>query len=226
MKLDGQTYIASSRQRVWEALNDPEILRQCIPGCEELSPAENDAPVARVTNKIGPITARFKALIHLSELDAPNSYVLNGEGNGGPAGMVKGHARVQLTDEAGGTLLTYQSEAQVGGKLAQIGSRLIDGVARKTADEFFAKFAKIVTGEEARAALHGGEPATIEATSDAAAGRSVRKAVPPTSFQTPSPAVSVDVASSLRSMRRWLLTLSVLLFAILSLLVHAILWRS
>lgn len=148
MELTGSANIAAPRKQVWAALNDPEILKAAIPGCEsitQLSPTELEA---EVTAKVGPVKAKFKGKVTLSELDPPNSYVISGEGTGGAAGFARGSARVSLEDDGEGTLLRYSVEAQVGGKLAQIGSRLVDGAAKKLAREFFEAFADILAPDQ------------------------------------------------------------------------------
>lgn len=149
MDMNGEFQIAAPRQRVWEALNDPEVLRQCIPGCEEIVKLSDVEWTAKVTAKVGPVKAKFAGKVTLSDLDPPNGYTITGEGTGGAAGFAKGGAAVKLTDQAAGTLLTYTVKAQVGGKLAQIGSRLIDGASRKLADEFFAGFASMLNAPAA-----------------------------------------------------------------------------
>jgi len=141
MDMNGEYRIAASRQRVWEALNDPEVLRQCIPGCEEIVKLSDVEWTAKVTAKVGPVKAKFGGKVTLSDLDPPNGYTITGEGTGGAAGFAKGGAAVKLVDQGDGTLLSYTVKAQVGGKLAQIGSRLIDGASRKMAEEFFGNFA-------------------------------------------------------------------------------------
>ena len=141
MDMNGEYQIAAPRQRVWEALNDPEVLRQCIPGCEEIVKLSDVEWTAKVTAKVGPVKAKFGGKVTLSDLDPPNGYTITGEGTGGAAGFAKGGAAVKLVDQGDGTLLSYTVKAQVGGKLAQIGSRLIDGASRKMADEFFGNFA-------------------------------------------------------------------------------------
>ena len=146
MEMTGERRIPASRQAVWDALNDPEILKQCIAGCEELEKTSDTAFSARVTSKVGPVTAKFTGKVELSDVDAPNGYTISGEGQGGVAGFAKGGAKVSLADDGDGTLLTYEATGTVGGKLAQIGSRLIDSTARKMADDFFDKFAEAVGG--------------------------------------------------------------------------------
>ena len=146
MEMTGERRIPASRQAVWDALNDPEILKQCIAGCEELEKTSDTAFAARVTSRVGPVTAKFTGKVELSDVDAPNGYTISGEGQGGVAGFAKGGAKVSLADDGDGTLLTYEATGTVGGKLAQIGSRLIDSTARKMADDFFDKFAEAVGG--------------------------------------------------------------------------------
>jgi len=145
MNLSGEYRLALPRMAVWDGLNDPDILKQCIPGCEELVKTEDNGFSAKVGLKIGPMTARFTGKVTLSDIDPPNGYKIAGEGQGGVAGFGKGSAVVKLADDGqGGTILTYQADSQVGGKMAQLGSRLIDATAKKLADEFFGKFAAVV----------------------------------------------------------------------------------
>jgi carbon monoxide dehydrogenase subunit G len=142
MDLTGEYRIPAPRETVWAALNNPDILKACIPGCEELSKTSDTEFVARVVAKIGPVKAGFSGKVTLSDLDPPNGYTIAGEGQGGAAGFAKGGAKVRLEPADGGaTMLHYAADAQIGGKLAQIGSRLVEGSARKLADEFFAAFA-------------------------------------------------------------------------------------
>jgi len=144
MDMSGERLIAAPREAVWQALNDPAVLKSCIPGCESIDKLSDTEMTATVSAKIGPISARFNGKVHLSEIDAPNSYVISGEGQGGVAGFAKGGARVQLSDAAGGTALHYQVNAQIGGKMAQLGARLIDSVAKSYAETFFTKFSELV----------------------------------------------------------------------------------
>jgi|SRR5690242_17475151 len=143
MDLTGEYRIPAPREAVWAALNDPEILKGCIPGCEELNKTSDTEFVARVVVKIGPVKAGFKGKVTLSDLDPPSGYTITGEGQGGAAGFAKGGAKVRLEPVDGGTatVLHYAADAQIGGKLAQIGSRLVEGTAHKLADDFFACFA-------------------------------------------------------------------------------------
>jgi carbon monoxide dehydrogenase subunit G len=146
MTMTGEVELPASRETVWAKLNDPATLKSCIPGCEELnmlSPTEFEAVAV---NKIGPVKAKFKGRVTLSDLDPPNGYKISGQGDGGVAGFAKGGAVVALADKDGGTLLTYNVEAQIGGKLAQLGQRLINGAAKKLADQFFENFAAAVKG--------------------------------------------------------------------------------
>ncbi len=140
MELAGERIIRADRATVWAALNDPDVLKACIPGCERLEKLSDTEMEAEVTQKVGPVKAKFKGQVTLEDIRPAEGYFLSGEGKGGTAGFAKGGARVDLSDHPEGTLLTYKAEARVGGKLAQLGSRLIDGFARKMADEFFALF--------------------------------------------------------------------------------------
>jgi carbon monoxide dehydrogenase subunit G len=143
MTMNGSVTLPADRARVWDALNDPAILKQSIPGCQELNKTGDEGFEAVAKVSIGPVKATFKGAVTLSDIDAPNGYTISGEGQGGIAGFAKGGAKVKLDDaEGGGTVLNYDVEAQVGGKIAQLGGRLINGVAKKYADEFFANFAK------------------------------------------------------------------------------------
>ena len=143
MTMTGEVQLPAARQAVWDKLNDPEVLKACIPGCEELE--KTDEQGFRATAKMK-VSARFKGKVTLSDLDPPNGYKISGEGEGGVAGFAKGGATVALAEKDGGTLLSYNVEAQIGGKLAQLGQRLINGAAKKLADEFFANFVKAVQG--------------------------------------------------------------------------------
>jgi len=147
MDMSGEYVIAAPRQVVWEALNNPDLLKQCIPGCESIAKNSETAFEAKVTAKVGPVRAKFAGKVTLSEIDPPNGYTISGEGSGGPAGFAKGGAKVELSDVSEGTKLSYSVDATVGGKLAQIGSRLIDSTAKKMANDFFGKFAEIVANE-------------------------------------------------------------------------------
>ncbi len=148
MTMQGEVILPADKQTVWAKLNDAETLKACIPGCQTLEKTTDTSLEALVKVKVGPVGATFKGKVDLTDLDPPNGYRIVGEGSGGIAGFAKGGAKVTLSDvEGGGTKLTYDVEANVGGKIAQLGSRLIDGVAKKMADQFFANFAKAVNGE-------------------------------------------------------------------------------
>ncbi|MGE0256520.1 MAG: carbon monoxide dehydrogenase subunit G [Alphaproteobacteria bacterium] len=152
MEMSGEYRIAASREVVWAALNDPEILRQAIPGCDSIDKTSDTDMTAKVTAKVGPVRASFEGKVTLSDLDPPNGYRISGEGKGGPAGFAKGGANVRLEADGDGTLLKYDVDATVGGKLAQLGARLIDGTARKMAADFFARFGEIVAAQAAAGA--------------------------------------------------------------------------
>lgn len=159
MDMSGEYTIPAPREKVWEALNDPEVLKQCIDGCQTLEKTSDTEFQAKVTAKVGPVKATFNGKVNLSDIDPPNGYTISGEGQGGVAGFAKGGAQVSLSGEGNETVLNYEANAEVGGKLASVGSRLVLGVAKKTADDFFSKFSDIVGG--------GGEAA--EAPAEAAA---------------------------------------------------------
>ncbi len=144
MTMTGEVTLPADRSRVWAMLNDPMVLRSCIPGCQSLDKTGEASFAAVAKVKIGPVGATFKGKVELSDIVAAEGYMIRGEGEGGVAGFAKGGARVALADAEGGTLLKYDVEANVGGKIAQLGSRLIDGVAKKMADQFFTSFAAAV----------------------------------------------------------------------------------
>ena len=151
MEMSGEYTIPAPREKVWAALNDAGVLQQCIPGAETVEQTADDAFEATVKAKVGPVSARFKGKVQLTNIDAPNGYTISGEGSGGAAGFAKGSADVALEDTAdGGTKLSYAVKAQVGGKLAQIGQRFIDSTASKLADEFFGNFSKALGGEKVK----------------------------------------------------------------------------
>tara|TARA_B100001996_G_C18519577_1_gene538740 strand:+ start:50 stop:631 length:582 start_codon:yes stop_codon:yes gene_type:complete len=153
MKLSGSYQINLSKQKVWEALNDPEILKKSIPGCEEFTKNSETEFTATATNKIGPFNASFTGDIELTDLDPPNSYKITGSGNS-PVGFASGEAKVKLEDHENGTNLIYEVEANVGGKIAQVGSRLIDMTAKKMADIFFGKFSELISFDESSSKDH------------------------------------------------------------------------
>jgi uncharacterized protein len=138
--MTGEQLIAASQQQVWDALNNPAVLKACIPGCETVDKTSDTEFNLLMLAVVGPVKARFKGRLNITELDPPNHYVLSFDGSGGAAGFGKGSASVTLAPQSSGTRLTYVAKAQVGGKLAQVGSRLIDGIATKMAEDFFSRF--------------------------------------------------------------------------------------
>ena len=147
MQMNGNERIAAPKQAVWEALNNPAVLQQCIPGCDKLEMTSDHEMTATVTLKVGPVKASFNGKVMLSDIDAPNGYRISGEGAGGVAGFAKGGAQVRLEEETPDvTVLHYDVDAQVGGKIAQLGGRLIDSTAKRLAGEFFTKFGSVVAG--------------------------------------------------------------------------------
>ncbi|MDX1604954.1 MAG: carbon monoxide dehydrogenase subunit G [Candidatus Competibacterales bacterium] len=148
MEIAGEHHIQCPRDEVWTALNDPEVLRCTLPGCESLEQQADNDFQARVKSKIGPVKATFNVKVTLENLDPPRSYTLSGEGQGGVAGFARGSADVQLEERDKTTLLRYKAQFRVGGKLAQVGSRLVTGAARKTADQFFTNFAAYLNPTE------------------------------------------------------------------------------
>ena len=165
MKLSGSYQINLSKQKVWEALNDPEILKKAIPGCEEFKKNSDTEFTATATNKIGPFNASFTGDIELTDLDPPNSYKITGSGNS-PVGFASGEATVKLEDNEKGTNLIYEVEANVGGKIAQVGSRLIDMTAKKMADIFFGKFSELISTDDSSSSEQISEK-KIDQTSEA-----------------------------------------------------------
>ena len=150
MDMTGEYTIPAPREKVWEALNDAEVLKASVPGCETLEKVSDTEFTATVMARVGPVRTKFNGRVTLSDLDPPNGYTISGEGQGGAAGFGKGGAKVTLTGADGETVLRYEANASVGGKMAQIGSRVVEGVARKMADDFFARFAEqVAPGDEA-----------------------------------------------------------------------------
>jgi carbon monoxide dehydrogenase subunit G len=187
MDMTGEFRIPAPRQRVWEGLNDPQILKECIPGCQTIEKVSDTEFAAKVLAQVGPVKANFAGKVTLSDLDPPQSYTIAGEGSGGVAGFAKGSAKVNLAEDGGATLLHYPVQAHVGGKLAQIGSRLIDSVARKMAENFFTRFVAAVAPEqpaEAAEAVPGAAVAgpEVAATETAVKPKDVR--LPPVLWVT------------------------------------------
>jgi uncharacterized protein len=189
MEFSGEYRIPAPRQKVWEALNDPAILQQAIPGCESLEKTADNELKATVRMRVGPVSAKFGGKVTLSDFDPPNSYRISGEGQGGAAGFAKGGAVVKLAEDGGETVLTYTADAQVGGKIAQVGARLIEGTAKKLADEFFGKFVELV-----------GAPSEAQPQSAGAATASVTPPEPAT-----GPASAPPPASAARGLNHWLI---------------------
>ncbi|WP_144445520.1 SRPBCC family protein, partial [Inquilinus limosus] len=202
MEMTGEHRIAAPRSVVWEGLNDPEVLRRSIPGCDTLEKTSPTEMTATVTAKVGPVKASFGGQVTLSNLNPPESYTISGEGKGGAAGFAKGGADVKLVEDGDGTLLQYAVKANIGGKLAQLGARLIDGTAKKMADDFFSRFA----AEMEQRAAAGGAAAPVPAPSvepvvptpaPAAAEIPVPVPVPAeTAVTPPSPAEAPSLATA------------------------------
>jgi len=183
MDMTGEHRINAPRAVVWAGLNDPETLKRSLDSVEEITKVSDTEFEALAVVKIGPVKAKFKGRIILSDLDPPNGYTITGEGQGGAAGFAKGGAKVKLEEaDGGGTLLKYDVNAQIGGKLAQIGSRLVDGAARKMGDEFFTAFAATVEAQASSAAANPPGPIAPEAPVELAAGAepASAKGLPPT----------------------------------------------
>ncbi|MFC3124520.1 carbon monoxide dehydrogenase subunit G [Pseudoroseomonas globiformis] len=202
MEMTGERNIAAPRQTVWEGLNDPEILRASIPGCEQIEKTGDDGFSARVAIKIGPMAARFNGKVKLENLNPPTSYTISGEGNGGAMGFAKGGADVSLEESGpGATLLRYAVKAQVGGKMAQLGARLIDSTAKQMADQFFDRFAANVAPAADPAALAGSADGTAEAPrgpggQPAAPRPSAEPVLPEGTVPTPAPGTEIGDAST------------------------------
>ncbi|OYD85082.1 SRPBCC family protein [Azospirillum brasilense] len=193
MDMSGSQRITAPRDKVWAALNDPDILRQCIPGCEEVQKTSDTEFTAKVVAKVGPVSAKFSGKVTLSDLDPPNGYTITGEGSGGAAGFGKGGAKVSLEpDGETATVLSYTAHATVGGKLAQIGSRLVDATARKMADDFFNRFTAVVGGPQPEPVADPVASPVVEtvaqpAAMSAAASQPVTPAVAPPAPEIPIP---------------------------------------
>jgi carbon monoxide dehydrogenase subunit G len=179
MEMAGEYRIPAARQKVWEALNDPEVLKAAIPGCDELVKRSETELEAKVTAKVGPVKARFGGTVTLADLNPPESYTISGQGAGGAAGFAKGGASVHLSEDGAATVLRYEAKAEVGGKLAQIGSRLIQGTAKKMADDFFGNFSRIVAEREAPPAVVAPELAPAAPPEAAAPPRPAPPPMPP-----------------------------------------------
>jgi uncharacterized protein len=197
MEMTGEFRIPAPRQRVWEGLNDPEILKSSIPGCQTIEKLSDTEFTAKVLAQVGPVRANFAGKVTLSDLEPPRGYTIAGEGSGGVAGFAKGSAKVNLDEDGNATVLHYAVQAHVGGKLAQIGSRLIDSVARRMAENFFTRFVAAVAPEQ---------PATISAATaetepqleDRAAGPPVQGIAPVASVEAQSNAAAAEAKKDIR----------------------------
>ncbi len=187
MELTGDILIAAPRNKVWAGLNDPEVLVRCIPGCEAMEAASPTERTARVAVKVGPVRARFVGHIRMADVRENEGCTLNFEGSGGAAGMAKGHSNVSLTDEAGGTRLSYTTQASVGGKLGQVGGRMIDAAAKQMADQFFTAFNGILAAP-AEAAAPQAQVAAVQAPTETASDAPAPVAAPAPATATAAPA--------------------------------------
>lgn len=196
MEMTGEFRIPAPRQRVWEGLNDPEILKSSIPGCQTIEKLSDTEFTAKVLAQVGPVKANFAGKVTLADLNPPQSYTIAGEGTGGVAGFAKGSAKVNLDEDGGATVLHYAVQAHVGGKLAQIGSRLIDSVARRMAENFFTRFVTAVAPEQATAASN--VTAEIEAVAQdrVAAATTVQRAPPTASVEARPHAATPQAAAA------------------------------
>ena len=197
MTMTGEATLPAGRPKVWALLNDPEVLKSCIPGCESLERTGDNGFAAVVRTKIGPVSATFRGKVELSDIVPLVGYTIKGEGEGGVAGFAKGGAKVSLADASGGTLLRYDVEATVGGKIAQLGSRLVDGVAKSMADKFFANFAALAGA--------GAEPAAAQSAAEAAAGPAPQPSGP--AAVRPAPAAPATNTPWFRRIWEWFMSL-------------------
>jgi len=196
MDMTGEYRIPASRETVWRALNDTEVLKRSIPGCEELLKTSDTEMTAKVSAKVGPVSAKFTGKVTLSDINPPISYKITGEGQGGVAGFAKGGAEVNLEADGSSTVLRYKATAQVGGKLAQIGSRLIDSTAKKMADQFFGKFVDEVGGAPPAVPAAGMVPGSAAAETPPEAG-SMSIGIPGAEATSPrEPALPAPAAGS------------------------------
>lgn len=168
MEMKGEQLVPASQKATWDALNDPQVLKACVPGCESIEPTGPNEYLVLMVARVGPVSAKFKGKLTLSDVNPPQSYSIAFEGQGGPAGFAKGGAQVRLAAEGAATRLAYDVKANVGGKLAQIGSRLVDAAAKKVADDFFRNFNErfSVHGEPAHEQAHDAHPEPVPADPD------------------------------------------------------------
>ncbi len=197
MELNGEVLVAAARERVWAALNDTEVLRRCIPGCEAMAATGEHEKTATVAVKVGPVRARFNGRVRMDDIRPGEGCTLHFEGQGGAAGMARGSSRVELADEAGGTRLRYQTQASVAGKLGQVGGRMIDAAARQMADQFFAAFqAEVAPTAKADVPAPEAEADSLPAAPPAtAAPAPAAEPVPPRMSAPPPPPAPAGEAS-------------------------------
>ena len=202
MTMTGEVTLPAGRPKVWALLNDPEVLKSSIPGCESLEKSGDNGFAAVVKTKIGPVSATFKGKVELSDIVPLVGYTIKGEGEGGIAGFAKGGAKVSLADAPVGTLLRYDVEATVGGKIAQLGSRLVDGVAKNMADKFFANFAAAAADGAAQAGAAPPAAQPIAAAEPAVESPAVARSAPP-----PAPQAPATNTSWFRRISEWFMSL-------------------
>jgi carbon monoxide dehydrogenase subunit G len=210
MTMTGDVSLPAERPKVWALLNDPEVLKACIPGCESLEKTGDNGFAAVVKTKIGPVSATFKGKVELTDITPLVGYTIKGEGEGGIAGFAKGGAKVSLADAPGGTLLHYDVEAHVGGKIAQLGARLIDGVAKNMADKFFASFAAIAAAGAAPAGAGKGAAPSIAAAAPAVetpAPAPASPSAPSATPRQPAPQAIPTKTSWFRRISEWFMSL-------------------
>ena len=189
MELSGDILIGAPREKVWAGLNDPEILTRCIPGCEAMEVTSPTERTARVAVKVGPVRARFVGHVRMEDIRPNEGCVLRFQGSGGAAGMAKGHSNVELTDEAGGTRLRYTAQAAIGGKLGQVGGRMIDAASKQMADQFFTAFNEQMAGAPVAEAAESA-PAETAATTTATPAAAPQPTFVPRTVHAPQPAAS------------------------------------
>ncbi len=221
MEMTGEFRIPARRERVWQALNDPETLKRAIPGCETIEKVTDTEFTAKVVAKVGPVRATFGGKVNLTDLDPPKAYTISGEGSGGVAGFAKGSAKVKLDEEGDeATRLRYEVQAHVGGKLAQIGSRLVDATSRKMADDFFSRFVEVLSP----AKQNGAAPPETAVTQNVSAGASETTAIAPSAPQPPGlpeelpqpqPSPSVETQSGRLRPAVWVTALTATVAAVL-----------
>lgn len=211
MDINGEQRIPATQQVVWQALNDPEALKASIPGCETVEKISDTQYTARLVMAIGPVKAKFTGDVTLTDIDAPNGYTITGKGSGGAAGFGKGSARVTLIGEGNSTVLRYSANASVGGKLAQIGQRLVDSAAKKMADEFFTSFTAYLTAKGVAATA----AAETQAATDAAAASASAAEAASSDSQTPhvsndnkkmGAGIGIGLAAATAALLIWYLT--------------------